>query len=362
MTDILTTDKTVRDTVISDRAKWDTMVFSGGRRGLKKYGRLDISVIREAVYAFVMFAIIGFAMVRPAISYAVTVKYSVLPGDSLKRIAKRYHIDIASIMKANKLKSSNIRVGQKLKLPKVAAVNAKRLEKFVHKIKKGDRLSKLLKANKMDKRLFAKLNPRLVGRVDRLRVGQKVVLVKEVRLASARHRSRRHHKAGPVKNLEQIEDSRGVLIRRPEHSWATARTAYWIKRLGRMFRKKYPSAAPLALRDVSKEGGGHFGPHASHHEGNDVDMELPKRDDGKVDYGKMFYVIQYLVKTGKVEYIFIDWSHQKKLASYIKKRFKKSWERIADAIQLTYGRGVRRGIVRHAPGHGAHMHIRFVKG
>jgi len=312
---------------------------------------------RHILLFFVLFT----GVMAPRLSHAVTVKYSVLPGDSLKRIAKRYHIGIDQIMKANKLKSTRIRVGQKLKLPKVRSVNAKRLEKYSYKIKKGDRLSKLLKKNKMDKRLFAKMNPKLAGRMNRLRVGQKIVLVKELRLASTGRSGGRRHRAGPIKNLEQIEDSRGVLIRRPEHSWATARTAHWIKLLGRMFRKKYPSAPPLAIRDVSKEGGGHFGPHASHHEGNDVDMELPKKEDGKVDYGKMFYVIQYLVKTGKVQYIFIDWSHQKKLASYIKKRFKASWERIANAIQLTYGRGVRRGIVRHAPGHGGHLHIRFVK-
>lgn len=45
-------------------------------------------------------------------------KYTVVPGDSLGKIGKRFGHDHGLIMKVNRLNSTNIRIGQKLRIPK----------------------------------------------------------------------------------------------------------------------------------------------------------------------------------------------------------------------------------------------------
>lgn len=47
-----------------------------------------------------------------------TVTYTVRKGDTLSKIAKKYHTSVDRIKKANRLRSNNIRIGQKLKIPK----------------------------------------------------------------------------------------------------------------------------------------------------------------------------------------------------------------------------------------------------
>ena len=54
---------------------------------------------------------------RPAMS-GEFYEYTVEPGATLSVIARAYHVSVADIKRANKLKSDNIRIGQKLYIPK----------------------------------------------------------------------------------------------------------------------------------------------------------------------------------------------------------------------------------------------------
>jgi len=44
-------------------------------------------------------------------------KYKVRPGDTLLGIARRHHVSLSHIKRANNLTSGNIRAGQKLRIP-----------------------------------------------------------------------------------------------------------------------------------------------------------------------------------------------------------------------------------------------------
>ncbi|MGV3465744.1 MAG: LysM peptidoglycan-binding domain-containing protein [Heyndrickxia sp.] len=100
-----------------------------------------------------------------------TVKYKVLRGDSLSKIAKKYKITVSQIMKDNKLKSSKIRIGQyltihykttvkttvKVQAPTVKTTSA--LPKTIkYKVVKGDSLYKIATKYKVSISLIKKTN------------------------------------------------------------------------------------------------------------------------------------------------------------------------------------------------------------
>jgi peptidoglycan DL-endopeptidase LytF len=98
----------------------------------------------------------------------VTVK----KGDFLEKIAKAHNTTVASIMKASKMSSTNLRVGQVLQVPvnEKSAASAPKSENDYYVVKEGDnpwliasknriRLEDLLKLNGLDEAKARKLRP-----------------------------------------------------------------------------------------------------------------------------------------------------------------------------------------------------------
>lgn len=91
--------------------------------------------------------------------------YKVRRGDNLYSIARKYHVRFRRLKQLNKLKSSKIYVGQKIKIPSSRAK--------VHTVKKGDYLIKIAKTygttpsnlRKINKKSFRKIMP-----------GQKIII------------------------------------------------------------------------------------------------------------------------------------------------------------------------------------------
>ena len=71
--------------------------------------------------------------------------YTVVKGDNLYNLASRYNITVKDIMDLNNLKSSNLSIGQKLRIPEKYN-NANSLPNYINYIvKKGDNLSSIAK-------------------------------------------------------------------------------------------------------------------------------------------------------------------------------------------------------------------------
>ena len=64
-------------------------------------------------------------------------------GDSLYRIAKKYHTTIYKIKIANNLHSNTIRPGQKLRLFGSNVTSYKKNKNRIYKVKSGDSISKI---------------------------------------------------------------------------------------------------------------------------------------------------------------------------------------------------------------------------
>ena len=125
-----------------------------------------------------------------ALSGVATTGYVVQKGDSLSKLAIKFNTSVKKIMELNGLKSTNIRVGQKLKLPEAGSAagstgssksDSEALKgKRVHKIAKGETLGLLSKKYNISIAKLMDLNsikdPRKiqVGRV--LIVGEEVVI------------------------------------------------------------------------------------------------------------------------------------------------------------------------------------------
>ncbi|MBE0458104.1 LysM peptidoglycan-binding domain-containing protein [Pseudoalteromonas sp. KG3] len=93
--------------------------------------------------------------------------YTVKRGDSLSVIAKRYKVSVSQLKAFNNLKSSTIRIGQKLVLPQLADTQIE------HKVKSGESLWKIANHYKVSITKLKQWNS-LSG--DRLKVGEKLTV------------------------------------------------------------------------------------------------------------------------------------------------------------------------------------------
>ncbi len=139
--------------------------------------------------------------------------------------------------------------------------------------------------------------------------------------------------------------------------------------VGEMLRD-YPNSAPVVIGDLSLPGGGPLSPHKSHRSGRDVDIGFYARDNlrlrtfgdldpAKIDFEKSLSLLVNLVATGRVQFIFINYS----LQPYFIEAAKSIGY---DAAQIEYlfqyprGKKADAGIIRHSDGHFRHAHVRFV--
>ncbi len=103
--------------------------------------------------------------------------HKVLSGENLQNIALKYNVSIEQIMEWNALRTTNIYVGQKLKLYSSTKVVAtpetppKPIKKY-YTVKSGDSFSKVAQKNNLTQRQLQKLNPGI--NINVITVGQRL--------------------------------------------------------------------------------------------------------------------------------------------------------------------------------------------
>lgn len=105
-------------------------------------------------------------------------RVTVKPGDTLSELARRHRTDVASLKRANHLRSSTITAGDSLLIPKTpdafANTIAGRTEGTTYVVRSGDSLWTISRAHDIPVNTLMKTNH--VGPKDYLRVGQKLTL------------------------------------------------------------------------------------------------------------------------------------------------------------------------------------------
>jgi hypothetical protein len=170
-----------------------------------------------------------------------------------------------------------------------------------------------------------------------------------------RRRGRRYFR------LVQLQSGPGFQVRSPHRAYGTPLALARLQEVLIAGRLHFLGFAPFVVQDLSRRGGGKLHPHLSHRDGRDVDIRLPHRKGARkwgkatrrnLDLPRAWFLINSLIQTGDLEFIFLD----------------RKLERLLYRHALKQGASVRRlretfrWIIRHEPGHEAHVHVRFRKG
>ena len=315
-------------------------------------------------------------------SAKTTITYVVKKGDNVDKIAKKYDVRGADIARWNNLADiSRIRVGQKLRIrvPKgsvsasssgKSSVEAPTITQQVsYVVKKGDNLGKIARKTGVSIEELKKHNKALKKNPDKLRVGQTIILRVE-KFNGATGVSRGLANNGSLSGGIQLKTGPGYVVRNPKRSYGTALSVGLIMDVLGAYASKYPKGPRFAVGDLSTEHGGKLKPHLSHQSGRDVDISYVNKNNREfvgfermnqknLDVEKNWYVLEKFVKSGKVQYIFVDYDLQKYFYDFAKKQGYSDSE-LKTMIQYPNGKKSYHAIIRHSKGHADHMHVRFV--
>lgn len=180
-----------------------------------------------------------------------------------------------------------------------------------------------------------------------------------------------HPSAGFLINGERMPAGDGWVLTAPRHVYATAETIEQLRHCLTRVRADHPGSPPVMLGSLSGKGGGRIPPHDSHRTGRDVDVyffrqpgatwhQAATRED--IDLKRTWALLRCFITDCDVDFVLIDRTVQGWLEAYASGAGEPSaWVRdvFHDAEPGRDGRASQ-AAVRHAPGHVAHMHVRFV--
>ena len=312
------------------------------------------------------------------------IRHEVIPGEMLQEIADRYGVSKKAIARWNRLDVNRpkLRVGQKLK------IGAKRLpperREVRYEVKRGDTWQKIADAHSVELKQLRRWN-RKVGR--RFKAGQILRLwqddagaiekvpgeapqreLPKMMNISDKAKSVGSPNRGRLANGIQLPENKELYTRvRPDNLWGASHTLRVLQLAIARWRRDSSYDGRLGIGAISRRKGGRFAPHRSHQSGRDVDIRLPLRS-GKpgtlaksmadVDWAATWKLVDALLKTGEIEYIFLSKSRQRRLyhaalqAGVDKKR-------LAKIMQYPKMAKRTRAIIRHSRGHDKHFHVRF---
>ncbi|ROQ90877.1 LysM peptidoglycan-binding domain-containing protein [Desulfosoma caldarium] len=160
----------------------------------------------------------------------------------------------------------------------------------------------------------------------------------------------------------------GYTVRNPELAYATPELIGSLLEAIEAVRDKYPNTVDLFIGDFSARNGGRLKGHKSHQNGRDVDVGMyalgNKRLDrfvpmhaGNLDVAKTWTFIEALIRTGRVQYLFVDRKIQKLLFDFALSR---GFDRaLLNRLFNDVGSRSTDAAIRHEPRHNDHIHVRF---
>ncbi|MHC1725079.1 MAG: penicillin-insensitive murein endopeptidase [Syntrophobacteraceae bacterium] len=129
-------------------------------------------------------------------------------------------------------------------------------------------------------------------------------------------------------------------------------------------RTEFPDTCDLFLGDFSTPGGGSANHHRSHQNGRDVDVGMyfkgnrplttfASMSEDNLDVAKTWCFIENIIRSQRVQYIFLDRRVQKPLYDYaVTRGYDQAY------LERVFG-NVRGALLQHVRNHSDHMHIRF---
>jgi murein endopeptidase len=150
----------------------------------------------------------------------------------------------------------------------------------------------------------------------------------------------------------------------PDGAFGTEETVAFLKTTIEAVAKHFPGTKPLPIGHISGKAGGPLAPHISHQNGRDVDLGFYYLDDSpwyrratakNFDVARNWALVRGFVTMTDVELILID----HRLQGLLRAHAEALGEDRAWLDDVFRGKAGRPPLVRHAPGHGTHLHVRF---
>ncbi len=156
----------------------------------------------------------------------------------------------------------------------------------------------------------------------------------------------------------------------PDRSWGAPLLIDTLTEVALRLAWSHPYIDPIVVGDLSRRGGGPLFGHRTHDIGIDADLGLYTRGgrqpDGFVDITPedldveaTWALLTALLDTGNVRFILLDQGHIDRIRRWLRARGTPA-SRI-DAVFVppsTPLNASRWGVVRHAPNHRSHLHVR----
>lgn len=175
-----------------------------------------------------------------------------------------------------------------------------------------------------------------------------------------------HPHSGYLINAARLPPSDDYVITMPSHAYATNETVEAVQLCIGAVRKAIPDSAKVMLGSLSGEQGGLLPPHKSHRTGRDADVyffRLPGAQWSKaatredIDLERTFALLTCFATRTDVEMILID----KRVQAWLEEYGRTHGADPEWLQDLFHDKGSNKtSLVRHVPGHVAHMHVRFV--
>jgi murein endopeptidase len=147
-----------------------------------------------------------------------------------------------------------------------------------------------------------------------------------------------------------------------------------IQDAGRHMSWAMPQAAPFAVGDISRPGGGPISGHVSHRGGVDVDIGIYKEGGqqarnqflkfapSQLDVAATWELMRFFLDSGKVDFILLDRAHIARIKAWT---LQQGLLKASEAERIFPPEGSREtwlhtGIVRHVAHHADHIHVRVL--
>lgn len=160
----------------------------------------------------------------------------------------------------------------------------------------------------------------------------------------------------------------------PVAAWGSQEMIDLLVDAGRHMSWLMPQASPFVVGDISHERGGYLAGHLSHRGGIDADVGIYKKGGwqhprgftslapSELDVEATWALVSTMLGSGKVDFILLDRGHITRLEKYVLSAGLLTDEEAARIFPREGSRAVwaNTGILRHAPHHTDHLHVRVL--
>lgn len=310
------------------------------------------------------------------------IRHRTLRGETIEQLAIRYGVRPESLRQWNELGEGDQPHPRR---PKSLRVRARRVpparQSLEHLVVEGDTWGSLARAHGVDNMHLRAWNVGQIGRT--LEVGETVVvwvdpivydgivhdLPADARAASVRPGAHGvgTPQAGVLVGGVAIPEGAGYRLKHPNSAFGTTWSVRHVVAALDHFVATSDYPLDIQLGTMSRPRGGELGGHNSHQTGRDLDIRLPLREgvppglppiNRRVDWSATWALVRAFVDTGVVEVVFLDYGCQRRLYTAAKAAGATD-EELEALMQYPRGKKASAGLIKHAPGHADHLHVRF---